>query len=71
VAKIDFGVDKALLKELGNLSHQLSDPVLTKIRELLEKQPNEYKDRYMIKNQVCFAEMTERTRTGGQCSLGI
>lgn len=53
IAKIDFGVNKTLLKELGNLSHhQLSDPVLAKIREQLKKKPNEYKDRYMIRDQV-------------------
>jgi hypothetical protein len=72
VAKIDFGADKTLLKKLGNLSqHHLSDPVLTKIRELVEREPDEYKGRYMNRNKILFVEMTGRTLTEGQCSLGI
>jgi hypothetical protein len=57
VAKLDLSVDKALLRDLGNLSqHQLSDPVLAKIREQLEEDPTKYKDRYMIKNQVLLCK---------------
>jgi hypothetical protein len=53
VAKTDFGVDKTLLKELGNLSHhQLSDPTLTKICEQLEKNPRVYKGKYMIQTNT-------------------
>jgi hypothetical protein len=55
VAKINFEVDKTLLKELGSLSrHQLSDPVLNKTRENYEKDPGNYKERYMIRNDVLF-----------------
>lgn len=36
VAKIHFGIDKTLLKDLENMSHQLSDPTLAKIQEQME-----------------------------------
>jgi hypothetical protein len=53
VAKIDLGINKALLKELDSLAkHQLSDPVLAKIWEDLEKGCSTYKGRYMIRNHI-------------------
>jgi hypothetical protein len=57
VAKIDFGVDKTLLKELGNLSqHQISNLVLMKFREQLKNYTIEYKDRYMIRIHVLLCK---------------
>jgi hypothetical protein len=55
VAKINFGADKTLQKELENLSqHQLSDPTLTKIHEQLEKNPSVYMGKYMSRDHVLF-----------------
>jgi hypothetical protein len=40
IAKLDLHIDKTLLKESGSLSkNQLSDTVLAKIRDHLEKGP--------------------------------
>jgi hypothetical protein len=53
VAKIHFGVDNTLLKELGNLSQdQILDPALIKIHEQLERDPSVCKGKYMIRDHV-------------------
>jgi hypothetical protein len=57
VAKLDLGTDKKLMKELSNLlEHQLGDPVLTKIREELERDPIKLKDKYMIRDNVLYCK---------------
>jgi hypothetical protein len=53
MTKFQLGNDKALMKELGNLSeHQLGDPTLKKLREELESNPDKYKGRYMIRDNT-------------------
>jgi hypothetical protein len=57
VAKLDLGIDKTLLKELGSLAkHQLADPVLAKIREKLESDLGKIKERYMIRDHVLYCK---------------
>lgn len=57
VTKIDLGVNKSLLKEIKAMpTHQVLDPVLTKIRENCEKDPSRYKDKHMIRDQVLFCK---------------
>jgi hypothetical protein len=48
VAKIDLRVNKSLLREIKDLStHQVSDPLLAKIRGNYERDPSKYEGKYM------------------------
>jgi transposase InsO family protein len=57
VAKVDLGLDKTLMKQLGNLAeHQQGDPTLMKIREKVESNPTKVEGRYMIRDRVLYCK---------------
>ncbi|PNF18243.1 hypothetical protein B7P43_G16458 [Cryptotermes secundus] len=57
VAKVDLGIDRTPMKELGNWSeHQLGDPTLMKIREELESNPTKLEGRYMLRDNILYCK---------------
>jgi hypothetical protein len=57
VRKVNLGIDKTLIKELGNLSkHQKGDPVLLKFRENLERNPIDLQDKYRIYDDILYCK---------------
>jgi hypothetical protein len=70
VLKVDLGIDRTLMKELGNLSErQLGDPTLKKSwKNWRVTQLNQRVDTW-LEIISCTAKTTGHTPTGGRCSL--